>query len=87
MTDTDQAHDSRMRKRGYRPVAECAEAIGCTLSTVYRWVRRGINTPMRKRGVIGVRLGSTTYVELESLYARVGAEACTFLKLREKMER
>ena len=82
MTDYT-TQDKDMRKRGYLPLAVCAEAIGCTLSTIYRWVRRGPNKP---RGCLGVKLGRTTYVELGSLYARVGDDACAILKLREKLE-
>ena len=83
MTDPDHKQHAAMRKRGYLPLAKCAAAIGCTLSTVYRWTRRG---PTKPRGCLGVKLGRVTYVELESLYARVGPEACEILKLREKLE-
>jgi transposase-like protein len=82
-SDPDWRQHRDMRKRNYVPLARVAAALGCTLSTLYRWVRRG---PVRPRGVRGVKIGKTTYIELDSLYTRVGPEAVKILNLRAKLD-
>lgn len=54
----------RMRKQGYVPVRDAAEAAGIGISTMYEW--------LDKKFVRGKRVGRSRYVSVSSLQDHLG---------------